>query len=791
MQQSAPACTRNDAKAANRRAFPAENIAMHGGQALPPMTALCWRPKIAAVLLAAGLLVASSLCTVAGQPAPQVARAHTWAFFNIQRFSFFGYWNNQTYHADVWLRNICHNSITNTLRMTVFIHEAPYIATSPGGVHSITPAGFLDDNGTLPDIWFESDNRAVSVTATTLTKYDQLIRLQQDATALVLAAELPADVPFTVRMEGSERVHQLPRHCSPKQHPLFADRSVWLGIVDGTTIANTTAQHSRLMFNVPSPRSGDNSTDSSETADDHSISSEVMSELAALLGALEASSSPASTVADNTDSSTGSDSTSTDINSTALNSNIAVIVAELEKLQQLQQRKMLASSSRDMYGTMLTSRHTKVLASGVSDRSFGVNSTSSIRSSSSTATKGQSIAVQQTGGNMDGSVSSSHAKIDAAQAAVVAAVHAEAGHTSPIAMPSLGSQSATMQNAATSGTTSSVTDDSFSGSTGSPAAFRFGLAPAMDDPPADVAGTKHRRSSYYRNSSNSWNRSAAVVDFDRKGAIKRFLALQHLAHHRALGFSGSIMVVMPHTAEQLLQSRALRRAVQRQRLVLILWDEGLEPRASHFMQVPAYNLLRLAAWGSDVALGFWDLDEYLVLPNHKGVSHEVFDGCLSHTLALQPEAVIHSVWARSQSWNSSAELVGWMQYGHWSTALQSMHYAMWPYTFCDGACKSIVKPNSDLLFQVHQHARPPPKSALEPHDWRCGYILHFYRLWSERVPLLMQHMGYSADAGGIPGIPYLELIADVVPKSQIERLARTAKVYADMVSSNPSLKPPS
>lgn len=57
-------------------------------------------------------------------------------------------------------------------------------------------------------------------------------------------------------------------------------------------------------------------------------------------------------------------------------------------------------------------------------------------------------------------------------------------------------------------------------------------------------------------------------------------------------------------------------------------DIGLEPRATHFMQVPANNVLRLAAWGSAATLALWDLDEFLVLPNHRPIQQEMSAGCL-------------------------------------------------------------------------------------------------------------------------------------------------------------------
>jgi hypothetical protein len=51
------------------------------------------------------------------------------------------------------------------------------------------------------------------------------------------------------------------------------------------------------------------------------------------------------------------------------------------------------------------------------------------------------------------------------------------------------------------------------------------------------------------------------------------------------------------------------------------------------MQIPANNLLRLAAWGSSSRLAFWDLDEYLVLPRHQPIQQEMQAGCLQGATA--------------------------------------------------------------------------------------------------------------------------------------------------------------
>jgi hypothetical protein len=54
------------------------------------------------------------------------------------------------------------------------------------------------------------------------------------------------------------------------------------------------------------------------------------------------------------------------------------------------------------------------------------------------------------------------------------------------------------------------------------------------------------------------------------------------------------------------------------------------------MQVPAYNLLRLAAWGSNSTLALWDLDEYLVLPQHRLITDEIYgeSGCMKGDVAV-------------------------------------------------------------------------------------------------------------------------------------------------------------
>jgi len=54
------------------------------------------------------------------------------------------------------------------------------------------------------------------------------------------------------------------------------------------------------------------------------------------------------------------------------------------------------------------------------------------------------------------------------------------------------------------------------------------------------------------------------------------------------------------------------------------------------------------------------------------------------------------------------------------------------------------------MLQVHQHMTSP-RTPVHPVSWRCGYILHFYRLWTVRIPTLMTYMGYVNAPAKVPG----------------------------------------
>jgi hypothetical protein len=55
----------------------------------------------------------------------------------------------------------------------------------------------------------------------------------------------------------------------------------------------------------------------------------------------------------------------------------------------------------------------------------------------------------------------------------------------------------------------------------------------------------------------------------------------------------------------------------------MLQEWSYKPTRDNSIQATAQNLISMAMHGAHNYLGVWDLDEYLVLPRHQPVMHEV------------------------------------------------------------------------------------------------------------------------------------------------------------------------
>lgn len=227
---------------------------------------------------------------------------------------------------------------------------------------------------------------------------------------------------------------------------------------------------------------------------------------------------------------------------------------------------------------------------------------------------------------------------------------------------------------------------------------------------------------------------------DRPEGVLEFVYLQQVYHHVKLGFDGMLWVVRPQMADQLLASKEVREVVRQRKLILIVWEYGVVEKVKAFMQVPAYNILRLAMYGSKGStLAFWDPDEYLMLPRGKSIKEEVKSGCLQQVFTEEAEVVIPLAWARPSAgaFTEDAEYKEWMKRGSVPKAIREMNYTINPGRHCNWGvfCKAMITPDSDFTFHVHQLHRSGAieesgETKFVPHT--CAYIAHFYQMWHKR-----------------------------------------------------------
>lgn len=216
----------------------------------------------------------------------------------------------------------------------------------------------------------------------------------------------------------------------------------------------------------------------------------------------------------------------------------------------------------------------------------------------------------------------------------------------------------------------------------------------------------------------------------------QFLLTHHLQHHLTLGMRGTLLVCTPETAYQLLAYEAIKKAVEAKQLVLILWDGGLIRDHPLIMQVPANNLLMLAASGSSATIGLWDLDEFLVLPHGRPIADEVRDGCLQRVKDPKEYEQVLTLALTFDTAATTPDLPKWREYGSMLEAAKHMNYTSRPYKHCDNGmyCKALVNPNTDLAMHVHQLVRQVPEESTvrTPTAHDCAFLHHFWFLWVVR-----------------------------------------------------------
>lgn len=229
-----------------------------------------------------------------------------------------------------------------------------------------------------------------------------------------------------------------------------------------------------------------------------------------------------------------------------------------------------------------------------------------------------------------------------------------------------------------------------------------------------------------------WIGQVEVFMKRQAGDPLRYLLMEHMRYHKMLQFQGTLLVVNPATAQQLLEDKEVEEAVRKQGLVLLTWEYPLQQGSSFANQIPGNNLLKLIMAGSEAMLALWDPDEFLVIPGHQDINKLVRDGCLSHLKDLStPEAILPISWTYPAA-SKQPDIQLWAKYKNAEEAMQKLDYRVRHAKSCNWGiyCKSIINPNTQHNMHVHQLVLPPPTpQSRESVGRECAYLHHFFRMW--------------------------------------------------------------
>jgi hypothetical protein len=158
-----------------------------------------------------------------------------WSDFGFSEYTFMGTWGNETYQAAIWLR-LYPTSTANerAVRVVIQLNRAPTMSFDSRQLHAMTPKEFLLD-GKLPALTLTSiagPGRPVEKVEIKQQYWDDYITSQWLAGTVNGAAVLKADTTYTLSMEGSPHLFQIPAFRGSKPNVMFQDGDVWIGMVE-------------------------------------------------------------------------------------------------------------------------------------------------------------------------------------------------------------------------------------------------------------------------------------------------------------------------------------------------------------------------------------------------------------------------------------------------------------------------------------------------------------------------------------------------------------------------------
>jgi hypothetical protein len=195
-----------------------------------------WRTWLKTLCICGGFLAVAGVAAEHTAPLVPIDELVTpWSDFGIKEYTFIGTWG-ETYKAAVWLRLMpTSNSDHREARIVFQLTRSPaLISDSKKKLQHVTSQGFLV-GGKLPEIAF-------TAVATSRDRVERVVVKQQYweqyATRESLGrtvngrAVLKADTMYTLSMEGSQRLYQIPAFRSSKPNALFQAGDAWIGIVE-------------------------------------------------------------------------------------------------------------------------------------------------------------------------------------------------------------------------------------------------------------------------------------------------------------------------------------------------------------------------------------------------------------------------------------------------------------------------------------------------------------------------------------------------------------------------------
>lgn len=165
--------------------------------------------------------------------------------------------------------------------------------------------------------------------------------------------------------------------------------------------------------------------------------------------------------------------------------------------------------------------------------------------------------------------------------------------------------------------------------------------------------------------------------------------------------------------------------------LLQVHEHSTAPHTQYFWQKPRSQLTLLAAFGTDVRLSFFDLDEYLVLPQ----AGTIIDGQCMGKLLLEGAPAMSFPRHSARSCKQRPELDCWKD-GKALPETTGLDIVLerCPCQFH----KPLVRPERVVTLSVHFVWAWGAKIPVVPSQ--CGFLLHLHALVHERRHLMPHHM---------------------------------------------------